>query len=204
MSDTINDPELKAMSRVLSVVGRDANGTPETPIGESLRRLAMFSIDMIRQDTNHLDKRRRHHGRASCEVAGRRFEAQGPAPIYKLVTLLWLHGHGGADFEVWDDVSPFGKPGGLAMTGRVRSWAYLVREQPNFTRKAQPDPDFTPDERQVIAQAAGTVIDLDETRPASGLPGAVCVTRPADGPEYPQERDRAPAALVIAPRRKVA
>ena len=40
MSDTINDPELKAMSRILSVVGRDADGTPETPIGESLRRLA--------------------------------------------------------------------------------------------------------------------------------------------------------------------
>ncbi len=43
--------------------------------------------------------------RAICEVADRRFEAQGPAPIYKLVTLLWLHGHGGAVFEVWDDLS---------------------------------------------------------------------------------------------------
>ncbi len=30
---------------------------------------------MIRQDTRHPDKRRRHQGRASCEVAGRRFEA---------------------------------------------------------------------------------------------------------------------------------
>ena len=108
MSDTINDPELKAMSRILSVIGRDADRTPETPIGESLRRLAMFRIDMIRQDTNHRDKRRRHQGRASCDVVGRRFEAQGPAPIYKLVTLLWLHGHRGEEFEVWDDVSPFG------------------------------------------------------------------------------------------------
>ncbi len=62
----------------------------------------MIRIDMLRQDTNHPDRRRRHQGRASCEVAGRRFEAEGPAPIYKLTTLLWLHGHGGAGFEVWD------------------------------------------------------------------------------------------------------
>ncbi len=73
----------------------------------------MIRVQMIRQDTSHPDRRRRHQGRASCEVAGRRFEAEGPAPIYKLTTLLWLHGHGGADFEVWDDVSPFGKPGEL-------------------------------------------------------------------------------------------
>ncbi len=39
----------------------------------------MIRIDMIRQDTRHPEKRRRHQGRASCEVAGRRFEAEGPA-----------------------------------------------------------------------------------------------------------------------------
>ena len=50
----------------------------------------MILIDMMRQDTRHPDRRRRHQGRASCEVAGRRFEAEGPAPIYKLATLLWL------------------------------------------------------------------------------------------------------------------
>ncbi len=33
---------------------------------------------------------------------------RGPAPVYKFATLLWLHGHRGAAFEVWDDVSPFG------------------------------------------------------------------------------------------------
>ncbi len=54
----------------------------------------MLRVQMIRQDTNHPDKRRRHQGRASSEVADRCFEAQGPAPIYKLTTLLWLHGHG--------------------------------------------------------------------------------------------------------------
>ncbi len=71
----------------------------------------MIHIDMTQQYTNHPTKRRRHQGRASCKVAGRRFEAQGPAPIYKLATLLWLHGHGGEEFEVWDDRSPIGGPG---------------------------------------------------------------------------------------------
>ncbi len=89
----------------------------------------LIRIDMIRQDTRHPDKRRRHQGRAWCEVADHRFEAKGPAPIYRVVTLLWLHGHGGAGFEVWDDVSPFGGPGGLAMRGRVRNWASF--ETPN-------------------------------------------------------------------------
>ncbi len=102
----------------------------------------MIRIDMLRQDTNHPDRRRRQQGRASCEVAGRRFEAQGSAPVYKLATLLWLHGHGGADFEVWDDVSPFGKPGGLAMRGKVRNWARLVKGNSKFDRKALHDPVF--------------------------------------------------------------
>ncbi len=52
----------------------------------------MIRTDMTRQDARHPDKRRRHQGRASCEVAGRRFEAEGPAPIYKLATLLWRIG----------------------------------------------------------------------------------------------------------------
>ncbi len=57
---------------------------------------SMIRIDMLRQDTRHPDKRRRHQGRASCEIADHRFETVGPAPIYKLATLLWLRGHGGA------------------------------------------------------------------------------------------------------------
>ena len=77
----------------------------------------MIRIDVIQQNSNHLDRRKRHPSRASCEIAGRRYETTGPAPIYKLSTLLWLHGHGNAEFEVWDDVSPFDKPGGLAKTG---------------------------------------------------------------------------------------
>ena len=117
----------------------------------------MIRVQMIRQDTRHPDKSRRHHGRASCEVAGRRFETEGPAPIYKLTTLLWLHGHGGEDFEVWDDVSPFGKPGGLAMRGKVRNWARLVNGKPGFNRQAQSEEDFTPEERTAIAQVAEAI-----------------------------------------------
>ncbi len=118
--------------------------------------------------------------------------------MYKIVTLLWLHGHDGEPFEVWDDLSPFGKPGGLAMTGRVRNWARLVKGKPNFTRKSQPDPDFTPDERQAIARAAGTVVDLDEIRPANGLWDAVCATSPSNGPDYPQKEDGASTRVVTA------
>ncbi len=153
----------------------------------------MILIDMTRQDTRHPDRRRRHQGRAWCEVAGRRFEAEGSAPIYKLATLLWLHGHGVVGFEVWDDRKPFGKPGGLASRGKVRNRAILVKGKPSFTRKAKPDSDFMPDEREVIDRAAGTVVDMAGVPAASGLPGAVCATRPADGPEHPQGQDRAPA-----------
>ena len=127
----------------------------------------------------------------------------GPAPIYKLTTLLWLHGHGGVGFEVWADRNPFGKPGGLALRGRVRNWALLVKGKPNFTRKAKPDSDFMPDEREVIARAAGTVVDMAGVPAASGLPGAVCVTRPADGPEHSQGQDDASAG-VVGPQTPVA
>ena len=163
----------------------------------------MIRIQMIRGNTRDPDRRKRHPSRASCEAGGRRYEAAGPAPIYKLSTLLWLHGHGGERFEVWDDRDPFGKPGGLALHGRIRNWALLVKGKPNFTRKAKPDSDFIPDEREVIARAAGTVVDLAGVPAASGLPGAVCVTRPADGPEHSQEQDRAPAG-VVGPQTPVA
>ncbi len=158
----------------------------------------MIRIEFTRQNSNHPGRRKRHPSRASCEVDGRRYETVGQAPVYKIVTLLWLHGHDGEPFEVWDDLSPFGKPGGLAMTGRVRNWARVVKGKPNFTRKSQPDLDFTPDERQVIAWAAGTAVDLDEIRPASGLSGAACATHPSDGPEHPQKEDGASARVVTA------
>ena len=164
----------------------------------------MIHIDMARQDTRHTDKHRRHQGRAWCDVAGRRFEAQGPAPVYKLATLLWLHGHHGKEFEVWNNLSPFGKPGGLAMTGRVRNWARLVKGKPGFDRQANPAPEFAPNELGMIARAAGQVSDTAEIdSPAAGNARTATI-RPSDGPDYPQERDGAPAGLSTAQRHEAA
>ncbi len=154
----------------------------------------MICIDLTQQNANHPDKRRRHQGRAICEVAGRRLEAQGPAPIYKLVTLLWLHGHGGVGFEVGDDQSPFGNPGGLAMRGKVRNWARLVNGKPRFDKDAPPETEFSPHERELIAQAAGSAAD-DSPQPDNGRTGA---SRPSDGPTHPREGDESSTGVVGA------
>ncbi len=155
----------------------------------------MIRIEMIRQDTRHPDKRHRHQGRAWCEVAGRRFETEGPATIYKLVTLLWLHDHYGEHFEAWDDVSPFGKPGGLAMRGKVRNWARLVNRKSKFDRKAVPNPNFTSIERSVVAEAAGRVADPPQRVPSSGDQArTVPISRKEDS-EYRREKEEAPAPV---------
>ncbi len=44
----------------------------------------MIHIDLIRQDTRYPDKRRRHQGRASCEVEWTRKVAQ-PAEIARAI-----------------------------------------------------------------------------------------------------------------------
>ncbi len=158
----------------------------------------MIRIDMIRQDTRHPDKHRHHQGRASCEVAGRRFETEGPAPIYKLATLPWLHGHRGKEFEVWDDLSPFGKPGGRAMTGRIRNWARMVKGKVSFDRQANPVLVLTPNRVEMIARAAGRVSDAAGTdSPASGnaRPGA---SRPSDGPTHPRGDDESSTGVIHA------
>ncbi len=148
----------------------------------------MIRVQMIRPDRRHPDRRRRHQGRAWCEAAGRRFEAHGPAPIYKLTTLLCLHGHGGAAFEVHDNVSPTGRPGGLAMRGRARNWARLVKGKPTFGKDAPCETDFSSGERDMVAQAAGRVTETDSPRPENARTAA---THPSDGPGgHPQERDR--------------
>jgi len=159
---------------------------------------------MTQQDTRHPDKHRRHPGRASCEVAGRRFEAQGPAPIYKLTTLLWLHGHRGEEFEVWDDLSPFGKPGGLAMTGKVRNWASFKtpKGKPMFRMKSQPNPDFTPEQRATAVRAAGVVVSMDADSRRTLAPG--CATPSSDGPEHPRREDGASTRVVTAQRPEAA
>ncbi len=156
-------------------------------------------VQVVSQDTRHPDKRRRHYGRAICEVADRRFEVQGSAPIYKLATLLWLHGYGGAEFEVWDDLSPFGNPGGLAMTGRVRNWASFdtPKGMPMFRMKSKPDPDFTPEQCEIAAKAAGVVVSTDADSRGTLAPG--CATRHLDGPEYPQ-MEVEPSTRVLSAR----
>ncbi len=160
---------------------------------------AVIRVQMIRSDTRHPDRRRRHQGRANCEVAGGRFEAEGPAPIYKLTTLLWLHGLGGADFEVWDDVSPTGKPGGLAMRGRVRNWARLVKGEPIFTRDAPPEADFSLQDRDMIAQTAGQVVDVGHMDSPRHENGHTARSRPLDGPGH-QPEPEGPSPSVIGPR----
>ena len=158
----------------------------------------MIRIDTICQDTRHPDRRKRHQGRASCELSGRRFETEGPAPIYRMVTLLWLQGHGGERFEVHDDVSPVGKPGGLAMTGWVRNWALISNGRPMFMKDAKPDPSFTPQERESTALAAGQVVELtekDSSRPYNARTG---VTRPSDGPDYPPMEGEASTRVLSA------
>ncbi len=143
--------------------------------------VAMIRIDMTQQNSNHPNKRRRHQGRTWCEVVDRRFETQGPAPIYRVVTLLWLHGHGGAVFEVWDDLSPFSNPGGLAMRGRVRNWARLVNGKPVFDKDAPSAVDFSSHDRMLVAQAAGRMVDLTETDSVRPENARTAPSAPSDG-----------------------
>ncbi len=145
----------------------------------------MIRIDLTRENSNHPDRKKQHPSRASCEVGARRYETVGPAPIYKLTTLLWLHGHGGVGFEVWDDLDPFGNPGGLALTGRVRNWARLVNGKPGFNRQAQSEEDFTPEERTAIAQAASTVTAPMESAPSGVAKAHTARSRPSGGPRVP-------------------
>lgn len=157
----------------------------------------MIRIAMTRQDAGHPDKKQHHPGRVSCEVGGRRFEAQGPAPVYRLSTLLWLHGHEGERFKVWDDVSPTGRPGGLAITGRVRNWARPVNGKPTFGRDAPWGAGFSPHEREVVARAAGRVIDPAGTdSPAAGNARTARSLLP--GARHPREQDGASAGVVGA------
>ncbi len=100
-----------------------------------------------------------------------------------MITLLWLHGRGGAEFEVYDDLSPTGKPGGLAMRGKVRNWASFEtpKGMPMFRMKSKPDPNFTLEQRATVAKAAGVVVSRDADSRGTFAPGWVTPT--SDGPE---------------------
>ncbi len=180
------------------LAGGGASIAAPPPRRATMREKMTIHIDMICQDTNHPDKRRRHAGRAWCEVVDHRFEAKGPAPIYKLTTLLWLHGHGGEKFEVWDDITPFGKPGGLAMAGRVRNWASLETPKgaPMFRSNSKPDPAFTPEQRAVVAKAAGVVVSCDADSGETFAPTGVLSTPEAQS--YPEAREGPQRANILA------
>ncbi len=164
----------------------------------------MIRIQMIRGNTCDPDRRKRHPSRASCEAGGRRYEATGPAPNYRLMTLLWLHGHGGERFEVWDDRDPFGKPGGLALRGQVRNWVRIVKGKPVFNKDASSEMDFSPHERKMVEQAAGRVARLIETDSVRPENAHTARSHPPDGPEHLQEQDDASAAFAPTPRPEAA
>ena len=154
----------------------------------------MIRIDLMRENSNHPDRKKRHLSRASCEVGGQHYETAGPA----IVTLLWLHGYSGERFEVWDDRDPFGKPGGLGLCGRVRNWASFEtpKGMPMFRMKSKLDPDFTTEQRVIVAKAAGLVVSCDADSRETLSPGRT--TRSLGGPNYPQERDGPSTAVVGA------
>ena len=115
-----------------------------------------------------------------------------------MATLLWLHGHVGEHFEVWDDLSPFGKPGGLAMRGRVRNCARLVRGKPIFDKDAPSAVVFSSHDRMLVAQAAGRVVDLIETDSVRPENARTAPSAPSDGLDHPSGPDRASARVSTA------
>ncbi len=96
------------------------------------------------------------------------------------------------------EMSPTGKPGGLAMRGKVRNWARLVRGKVNFDRQAKPATEFTPKEVELIARAAGRIFDaagIDSPAAGNARPAPISVR---DSPEYPQKEDGASTRVVAA------
>ncbi len=95
-------------------------------------------------------------------------------------------------------MSPTGRPGGLAMRGRVRTWASFdtPKGMPMFRMKSKPDPDFTPEQHAAVAKAAGVVISCDAVSRDTPTPG--CASSPSDGPRHPLEQDDAPTGVSTA------
>ncbi len=102
----------------------------------------------------------------------------------------------GLEAAVHDDRSPSGKPGGLAMRGRVRNWARLAEGKPKFDRRAKPEPDFMSADRELIAQAAGKVADTPQRVPPGGDNARTDASGSSGGLTHQPERDNASTALV--------
>ena len=81
------------------------------------------------------------------------------------------------------------------MRGRVQNWARLVKGKPVFDKDAPSEVDFLSYERDLIARAAGSAVEIASARPENA---GTAATHPSDGPEHQPERERASARVVTA------
>jgi hypothetical protein len=77
----------------------------------------------------------------------------------------------------------------------VRNWARLVKGKPVFDKDAPAEVDFLSYERDLIARAAGSVVEIASARPENA---GTAATHPSDGPEYPQKEDGASTRVSTA------
>ncbi len=74
----------------------------------------------------------------------------------------------------------------------MRNWSRLVRGKPVFDKDAPPEVEFLSYERDLIARAAGSVVEIGSARPENA---GTAATRPSNGPEHLQKEDGAPARV---------
>ncbi len=67
--------------------------------------------------------------------------------------------------------------------------------KPVFDMDASSEVDFLSYERDLIARAAGSAVEIALARPENA---GTAATHPSDGPRHPPEQDDAPAAIVRA------
>jgi hypothetical protein len=86
----------------------------------------------------------------------------------------------------------------------VRNWARLVKGKVTFDRQAKPAAEFTPNDVDLIARAAGRVSDvaeIDSLAPGNARTAPVSVR---DDPEYPRMEGEASTRLFTAHTPKAA
>ena len=74
----------------------------------------------------------------------------------------------------------------------LRNWSRLGRGKPVFDKDASSEVDFLSYERDLIAQAAGSAVEIASAQPENA---GTAATHPSDGPEYPQKEDGACAGV---------